>query len=164
MRHAILAAAVAALASPAAANDDYLELRGMLEAFVGPDADQEAALRQFEPEEADYRAAFADDVEDRAIANYGAIWKESLGFGVKPGQTEIRIYLASVDELREGTGNAWEFAGGYKEAAAMLEPGHTIYAVKFVKPGEPRGMALAGFQKVNDRWVVFPKPWRFLGE
>ena len=43
-----------------------------------------------------------------------------------------------------------------------MKSGLTVYAFKFVKPGETLGMAFDGLVWVNGHFAIFPKPWRFL--
>ena len=44
----------------------------------------------------------------------------------------------------------------------LLDP-HRVWARwKFVRPGEPSGMAYDGLVWVDDHWAWFPKPYRVL--
>jgi hypothetical protein len=47
-------------------------------------------------------------------------------------------------------------------ATDNLKPGQTVYAFKFVKPGESLGMAFEGLTNINGRLRLFPKPWKFM--
>lgn len=82
----------------------------------------------------------------------------------KAGQTEVKIFSATSEEMKSWTGNAGEFAGGWKEVAPKLKAGLKIYRFKFVEPGKDLGMAFDGLIYVNGNWRIFPKPWRALGK
>jgi hypothetical protein len=82
----------------------------------------------------------------------------------KAGQTEVKVFSATSDEMKAWSGNAAEFAGGWKDVATKLKPGLKIYRFKFVEPGKDLGMAFDGLMYVNGNWRIFPKPWRALGK
>lgn len=131
--------------------------------FLEKGVDQHKLLREMAPTDADLKAIFADDVFDKAKAHYEKMFAEpGSGSLTKEGQTELLVWAATSEELKEGTGDAGKFPGGYKKVADKLKPGLTFFRFKFVKPGETLGMAFDGLTYVNDRWVMVPKPWRAL--
>lgn len=138
--------------------------KALLAEFVEPGADHAALSQQLRPTKADYDAVFEPDLAAKAESVYGPAWEGGqLVIAPKPGQTEVKVYSATSDELKSWTGNAEEFPGGYKDVAAQLKPGVKIYGFRFVEPGESLGMAYDGLVNVNGHWRIFPKPWRVAG-
>ena len=78
------------------------------------------------------------------------------------GQTEIKLFAATTEDLREGKGNARECPGGWKRVAPHLKPHQTWYRFEFVPPGGDVGTAFDGLTFVNSHWVITPKPWQGL--
>lgn len=133
-----------------------------LQGFLDP-AKRAALATALKPERADYDAVFTPDVAEKVAAAYVSAWSGGdPGIGPKAGQTEVLVWKATTEELRAATGDAAEFPGGYKTAAAKLQPGVVFHRFKFVKPGETTGMAYDGLVFVHGHWRMFPKPWRAL--
>jgi hypothetical protein len=137
--------------------------KALLSEFLKPGADYVALSKTLQPTAAEYKAVFAsEEMAKKAEEVYGGLWGsiERMPIRPKEGQTELKMWKATTDELKAGTGNSREFPGGYARAAAHLKPGLTVYRWKFVKPGERLGMAFDGLYHINNRWVLMPKPWR----
>lgn len=138
--------------------------KAMLAEFVKPGADYAALTRALRPTKADYEAVFMPELAAKAEAVYGPAWDGGqMVVAPKEGQTEVLLGSATSDELKSWTGGASEFPGGWKDVGAQLKPGVKFYRFKFVKPGEPLGMAFDGLAHVNGNWRIFPKPWRVMG-
>ncbi len=149
--------------SVAVAGGSEKEAQALLAQFVKPGANAAELSKKLAPTKADYAAVFAGDAAAKAEAAYSPLWERGqLVIAGKADQTEIKLSRATTDELKAGTGNASAFPGGYKTAATLMKSGLTVYAFKFVKPGETLGMAYDGLVWVNNHFVIFPKPWRFL--
>jgi hypothetical protein len=116
------------------------------------------------PADDDYEAVFKDG--DEAKKKYQKLFEKFGDSKIAPkeGQTELKLFSATSDELKDGEGAANNFPGGYKKAAGKFKKGITLYAWKFVKPGESLGMAYDGLTYVNGHWAWFPKPWMALGD
>jgi hypothetical protein len=137
----------------------------LLKEFVKPGADHAALSKQLRPATADYAVVFDADASAKAAAAYGPAWDAGQMVVVpKAGQTEVKVFSATSDEMKSWTGNATEFPGGWKDVAPKLKPGLKIYRFKFVEPGKDLGMAFDGLIYVNGNWRIFPKPWRALGK
>jgi len=109
----------------------------------------------------DYTAVFEGDFSKKAAETYKEPWdKGLLTLKVKPGQTEINVLSVTTDDLKNKTEKSREFPGGWQEMAPNLKAGLTIYMVRFTEPGKERGMRFDGLIYVNERWRIFPKPWR----
>lgn len=140
--------------------------RSLLNEFMKPDADRKKMTMELRPTKEDYRAFYADEpTAERAEAFYDKLW--SSGDAVvapKEGQTELKLFSATTEQLNElvPEGEAAQFPTGMQSLASNLKPNLTIYAFKFVKPGETSGMAFEGLTHVNGHWRLFPKPWRFM--
>src|SRR5262249_26735955 len=138
--------------------------RALLQEFLKPGADTAALSKQLRPTHADYAAVFLGDDADKAEKAYATPWDSGqMVIAAKTGQTELKVFAASSEELKAGTGNAREFPGGWAKVGVSLKPGLTFYRWKFVRPGEDLGMAFDGLVNVNGHWALFPKPWRALG-
>lgn len=137
----------------------------LLKEFVKPGADHAALSKQLRPTTADYAAVFDADSIAKVAAVYDPAWDGGqMIVAPKPGQTEVKVFSATSDEMKSWTGNATEFPGGWKDVAPKLKPGLKIYRFKFVEPGKDLGMAFDGLIYVNGNWRIFPKPWRALGK
>jgi hypothetical protein len=133
----------------------------LLKEFVKPGADHAALSKQLRPTTADYAAVFEADVSAKVESLYAPAWDAGqMVVAPKAGQSEIKIFSATSDELKSWTGAAAEFPGGWKQAAPKLKPGLKIYRFKFVEPGQDLGMAFDGLIHINGQWRIFPKPWR----
>ena len=129
--------------------------------LTSPDraAELSNALR---PTTSDYAAVFSDPAfATRAEETYRRAW-DDRAIVVRPeaGQTELRLFSATSEDLQAWNEAAREFPGGYKEVATAFNAGLTIYCFKFVKPAKRLGMAFNGLIHVNGHWRLFPKPWR----
>lgn len=151
---------------------DNLDAKGVVTRFMDLSKDMAANFEKMQkltfglqPTDADYASYFDASLVETAKAYYKPLWEgKDMIIAPKEGQTELKIFGATSEELVSGTGNAAEFPGGYKKIAAKLKPGNTIYRFKFVQPGETLGMSYDGLVKINGRWVMFPKPFNMLPE
>jgi hypothetical protein len=131
--------------------------------FLKPGADCAALSKQLRPTAADYAAVFEGDFGSKVAAVWDPAWDGGqMVMAPKPGQTEVKVSSATTEELKAGTGQANELAGGWKEAAAKMKPGLKVYRFHFLEPGKTAGMSFDGLIYVNGNWRVFPKPWRAL--
>lgn len=137
----------------------------LLKEFLKPGADHAALSKQLRPTSADYAAVFDADSSAKVAAVYDPAWEGGqMVVAPKAGQTEVKVFSATSDEMKSWSGNAAEFAGGWKDVAPKLNTGLKIYRFKFVEPGKDLGMAFDGLIYVNGNWRIFPKPWRALGK
>jgi hypothetical protein len=135
----------------------------MLAKFLEPNADAAALSKSLRPDPADYKAVFTDEAADKLQKAYDPGWDGGqLVIRGNPGQTEVLVRSAGVEDLKTGQGSAGDCPGGYKDAAPHMKAGVTVYCFKFVEPGKTLGMAYDGLVHVNGHWVIFPKPWRAL--
>lgn len=133
----------------------------VLQAFLQPGADFAQLTKQLKPTEEDYLSVFKDEFVEKAKAYYEAMWNNPNAIiAPKMGQTEMKLWSATTEQLQEGQGDANQFPGGYKAIASLFKPGLTFYSFKFVKPTETFGMAFDGLIQLNGRWRIFPKPFR----
>ena len=136
----------------------------LLNQFVKPGADHAALSKQLRPTAADYTAVFESDVSTKVASLHGPAWDSGqLVIAPKAGQTEVKVFSTTSDEMKSGSGTAMDFPGGWKQIAPKLKPGLKIYRFKFVEPGKDLGMAFDGLIYVNGNWRIFPKPWRAMG-
>jgi hypothetical protein len=138
--------------------------KALLAEFVKPGADHATLTKALRPTKADYDAVFTSELAAKADAVYGPAWDGGqMVVAPKGGQTQVLTYSASSDELKDWTGGAAQFPGGWKQVSAQLKPGVKFYGFKFVEPGKDLGMAYDGLAHVNGNWRIFPKPWRVMG-
>ena len=78
----------------------------------------------------------------------------------KTSQTEILIFHNTTAALKAGSDQ--NLPGGYTEKASKFKDGLEIYGFKFVEPGQTLGTAFDELYYVNNKWVFFPKSWRYL--
>lgn len=135
--------------------------KALLEAFLKPGADQAGMTKSLRPSLDDYDTIFVADAATNVKAKYEEQWnRNDYKITAKEGQTELLLWQATTEELRDGTVDAKQFPGGYKKIADKLKPGLTFYRFKFVKPGDKHGMAFDGLVYVNGHWVMVSKPYR----
>ncbi len=139
------------------------EARRLLGQFLDEGDHHASMTKKLRPTEADYRAYFTADSWQMAMQAYDQLW-DQMPFAIKPnpGQTKLLLWKATTEELKNRTGDAEQFPGGYFNVIHRIKPGHTIFRWKFVKPGKTIGMAFDGLVYINGAWKVFPKPWRAL--
>ena len=140
-------------------------LKSVMQKFIKADrAAAESLSRQLQPTEADCILVFGEENGKKVYATYAPEFEKGrMTLTVKDNQTEIRIDAATGKELREKTGNAKNFAGGYLSVASKMKEDLSYYVVRFVEPGKEHGMRFDIFAFVNGQWRVFPKPYRILG-
>lgn len=139
------------------------EARQLLEELARPKADWVGMSKRLRPSPADLSAIFVGEAVAKASAEYDKLWQSGKAVVEHaPDQTDLKLFSATVEELAKGEGDAKEFPGGYKKAIASFKPGLTIYAWRFVRPGEKIGTAYDGLVFVNGHFVWLPKPWRFV--
>lgn len=113
------------------------------------------------PTAEDFAAVFEGELAKKAEETYKEPWEKGLlALKTKPAQTEITLLAVTSEDLKAKSGKSTEFPGGWLEVAPNLKAGLTIYLVRFTEPGKERGMRFDGLVYVNERWRIFPKPWR----
>lgn len=139
------------------------EAKALLQAFLKPGADHAGLTKKLFPTAKDCKAFFIDSVSEKAWSAYQTMWQDKKAvIRPKANQTELILFSVTIDEIKKGIGFAKDFPGGYKNIVDKIKPGIKIYRFKFVAPGEKSGMAFDGLVKVNQKWVIFPKPWKAL--
>jgi hypothetical protein len=138
------------------------EARALLSAFLLPGADRAVLSMTLQPSHEDYLRVFDPEFAAKAEAVYAPPWEAGqMVVTFKPEQAQLLLWGATVEELRAWTGDAARFfPGGYRDVASRFRPGSTVYAFKFVRPGETAGMSYDGLVFVNGAWRLFPKPFR----
>lgn len=138
--------------------------QALLGEFLKADTNKKNLTMELKPTKEDYRAFYIDEeTAAKAEAFYEKMWSSAdTAVAPKEGQTELRLAMATTEQLKNYEGDFSEFPTAMISAADhYLKPNLTLYAFKFVKPGETTGMAYEGLTHVNGRWRLFPKPWRF---
>ena len=138
--------------------------KALIGEFMKPDVDRKKLTMELRPTKEDYKSFYAEESEaTRAEAFYDKLWNSGEAvIAPKDGQTELRVFSATPKQLNDYEGEFAEFPTSMISLSTKLKPDLTIYAFKFVKPGETSGMAYEGLTHVNGRWRLFPKPWRYL--
>lgn len=125
-----------------------------MERFVGPDADPVALAAELTPKPGDAAVVFTGELAQRAEAHYP---KSTIELAPAKEQTELLMWKATSEELREGKGDAIKCSERYR--GLSLAPGLTWYCFRFVVPAEKSGTESEGLVFVNGRWALFPAPW-----
>jgi hypothetical protein len=136
----------------------------LLGEFLKPGADTKKLTMDLRPSKEDYLAFYSETATaERAEKFFEPLWSGGTAeIAAKEGQTELKLYSATPDEMRQDTGDSAEMPPSLLALADDIKPGVTVYTFKFVKPGETSGMAYEGLVHVNGKWRLFPKPWRFM--
>lgn len=139
------------------------EARALIEDMMRPAADLKAISKKLQPTTADYKAVLVGDAATKAEAAYKKDWEAGrIVIAWKAEQSDLKLFSAKVEEIAAGQGDGEDFPAGYKKVTAQFKPGTTIYAWKFVRPGEKLGTEYDGLIWVNNHWVWIPKPWKAL--
>lgn len=137
--------------------------KALLGSLLAAGADHIAISKALRPRAEDYAKVFKGPAAEQAKAGYAAPWDAgAIVVKPKPGQTTLRLFQATSEQLAAGGPEASAFPGGYGKIKDHLQPGFTWYRFKFVEPGKELGMAFDGLVYVGDHWALFPKPWRVL--
>lgn len=140
-----------------------LSAEELLNQFLVANADYKTLTAGMKPTDADYSTYFDASFADTAKESYSKLWNDpSTVIAPKEGQTELILYKATTEEIKNQTGQGVEFPGGYKDIIDKIKPGQTIYRFKFVEPGETLGMSFDGLVNINGHWTLFPKPFNLL--
>ncbi len=148
-------------AAPAGHPGTEAGAKELLGAFLKPDADTKTLTTALKPDKADYEAVFTSDFAAKVAAAHAPMWEAGAAIGPKEGQTELMLNGVSSADLKAWAQKASDhLPGGYEKIKDNFNDGLTVYAFKFVKPGETLGMAFDGLVHVNGHWRLFPKPFR----
>lgn len=153
-------AAIAAATRQALYQSAFLLLSRPLE-----DTSPSAAMQLVEdlrPRSDDYARVFTAEYAERAQAFYVPLYLAPRPIEREPNQTVLRLFLASAAELREKGPQDLGFPGGYKDIVEILQPDSLWVHWKYTAPHSSSGIAYDGLTRIGDRWVWFPKPYRFL--
>ncbi len=135
--------------------------KALLGEYLKPGADVTTLIKGLRPDPEDYAVVFTGDAAKKVQAVEDTMWNSGQANlkAAHATQTELLLLSATTDELKAGSPNC---PGGYKEAAAQMKSGLTVYCFKFVEPGSKTGTAFDGLIFVNGHWALFSKPWRAL--
>ncbi len=154
-------AAATPAAAPAGPPGTEAGAKELLSALLKTGADTKALTAALKPDKADYEAVFTGDFAAKVAAAHAPLWESKPAIGPKEGQTELMLNGVSSTDLKAWAKNASDnLPGGYEKIKDNFKDGLTVYAFKFVKPGEDTGMAFDGLVHVNGKWRIFPKPFR----
>lgn len=130
------------------------------------ESDRAAVLRalilELAPRPEDYARVFLPEVAATARAAYEELWREPDLWPIEHGHSVLRVSVASVEDLRHGTGRACDFPGGYDDITDALQPDHLWVSWELLEDGQDIGLAFDGLVQIDGRWAWFPKPWRIL--
>lgn len=124
--------------------------------------EQNIFTNSLRPSLEDFSVVFQNEIFAKKEYSYHKRLLRSVYVIIKPlleEQTETVIWKTNAQELKNYTGQAIYFPGGYKEIADELNPNLTYYRLKFVEPGRQTGSGFDMFVYVNRKWLFFPRPW-----
>ncbi|MBK8975705.1 MAG: hypothetical protein IPM29_07250 [Planctomycetes bacterium] len=146
-----LAAPAAAQKQARAAHDRLLaEARVVVARFLAPGADHDELSRELRPSAAERASVLVDTAVSAEPAGAMPVVRPA------PGETSLRLWAATVDELRAGTGDAARFSPGFRACASRLAPGFSWVRFEFAAPGSASGTAYEGLVRVAGRWCLIP--------
>ena len=118
------------------------EANELLSAFLKPGANHKMLTSRLIPTAKDCKTFFIESESDKACAAYQKLWADKRSvIAPKSKQTEVILFSASLEEIKNGTGNGKDFPGGYKKIIHKIKPRIMIYRFKFVESGQKSGMA-----------------------
>jgi hypothetical protein len=112
------------------------------------------------PREEDYARIFVEAVAATARENYERLWTNIPPIQGKATQSVVLAWICLSGHFAGPDGK--RFPGGYQKILDRMKPDIPWVSWKFVAPGQVHGMAYDGLVRIDDRWVWFPKPWKFI--
>jgi len=143
------------------------DAKQLISKFMIKGADYAKLTNSLKPTLADANALFAKEEYAKKAFDYitkifEQINKKKDYIQPKDGEIGYTVIPATVKDIKEGTGNASEFPGGYKKISSKLKDNNNIYLIKFLKKGEKDGSTFHSLVFVNNHWVIFFKVWKGL--
>jgi len=117
---------------------------------------------QLRPRSEDYARAFLPQYAEAARTAFEAIWAEPPRVSPALPGSELKLNIAPAGMLVDDNALSWNFPGGYRSVAPLLDPHRVWVAWKLIAPGKSAGMAYDGLVWLDDHWAWFPKPYRVL--
>ncbi len=160
---ALLLATASLVACKKKSTMDVSAATEVLAAFTKPGADHAALTAALRPKPEDYAAVFNGDAAEQAKAVMEPIWDGAKAtLDPTADQTEVSIAGVTPDQLAKGEGDAASCPDAYKGIADKLDAKIIVYCAQFVKPGDKHGLSVDALVQIDDRWALFPKPFRAL--
>ncbi len=144
--------------------DKIDEAKKLLSSLLSQKSDHKAITIKLRPKKSDYKSVFSDtQLAERIFKKHDQVWNQgNFVIKPKPGQTELKLWQATTEQLKSGAGDANHFPVAYQHAVTKMRPGITIYRWKFVEPGKSIGLAYDGLYYMNGHWFLIPKPWKYI--
>lgn len=121
-----------------------------------------ALHRRLEPRAADYDRVFVPPFAALARAAYEPLWQGMQPFIVGAPDSVLTVHAAEASDFATGHPRAQEFPGGYAQIADLLVPEIVWIGFRLTDPGESHGKSYDGLVRLDDRFVLFPKPFRYI--
>ena len=116
----------------------------------------------WQPRHEDFSRVFVAEAAARAEQAYATFWARPAPPLAPRGHSLLEVRVVESGELGRGTPAAQRFPGGFTRIAHLLVPGLVWVAWKYHTPDRKGRIAHHGLVWMGDRFVWFPKPWRFL--
>jgi hypothetical protein len=148
-----------------AATEEVREgLRARFLPFVEPGADLRSLSAALRPRPDDAAKAFVGAAAARVQAASDAAWASANPpiLGPRPGQTDVTAVVCPARMLGTEGPLTGDFPRAMHNLAPYLDPARVWGTLRFHRPGESRGMRYDGLVWIEDRWVWFPKAWRWI--
>jgi hypothetical protein len=117
--------------------------RALLGEFLKPGADHKKLTAELRPTKEDYLSFYIDEpTATRAEKFYDQLWSSgSAVVAPKDGQTELKLFSATTEDLKNSTGESAEFPSSFATLAELdnIKGNQTFYAFKFVKAERKHG-------------------------
>lgn len=132
--------------------------------FFGPltPAQRMELHQQLQPRAEDYQRVFVAEVVASAQAAYVPLWSDGQPFLIGPENAVLSVHAAVAEDFREPNERSQAFPGGYARLADLLIPGVIWLGFRLTTPGESSGISFDGLVLLDERFVMFPKPFRFV--
>jgi len=75
---------------------------------------------------------------------------------------DVRVVLGSTNDIIDHTANSEVFAGGWGQVRPYLKRDVPMVRFKFMHADNTVIVSYEGLFYVGNRWVLMPKPWRYL--
>ena len=137
---------------------------GFLAQFFEPmsPAERMALHQRLMPTTSDYDRVFVAGAAAQARDAYAPLWRGMQPFILGPKDAVLRVFAAYARDFASENPHSREFPAGYAQLAELLQPEVIWVGFRVTTAGESNGTSFDGLVLIDDRFVMFPKAFRYV--
>lgn len=136
------------------------------EQFINPKSDIAILFSNAQPSVADckivFNQKFYKEISDRYHSSYRDQIESYFEINYLAYKTKVEVKSYTTEDIRNQRDN---LPGGMRQILQKydaLQPNITFYAIKFMDNGKDSGISYSVWCYLNNRWILFFKPWKIL--